>query len=72
MRTRTVTAHQHDTLDALIWRHLGHTRDVVERVLELNPGLAGVGPILPHGHTVLIPQRVTTAAPAAPLIQLWT
>jgi len=71
MRTQPVTAHQHDTLDALVWRHLGQTRSVVERVMELNPGLANLGPILPHGHTVLIPQSVP-AAPASPLIHLWT
>jgi len=69
--TTPVTAHQHDTVDALCWRHLGSTQGVVERVLDLNPGLAALGPILPHGLTVHLPQHIP-AAPPAPLIHLWT
>ena len=41
-----VRTHQHDTLDALCWRHLGRTEGVVEAALELNPGLAAHGPVL--------------------------
>ena len=44
-----VYAHQGDTLDALVWRHLGRTAGLVEQALELNPGLCVHGPILPHG-----------------------
>jgi len=71
IRTQRVTAHQHDTVDALCWRRLGQTRGVVERVLELNPGLAALGPILPHGTPVNLP-LTAPAAPPAPLIHLWT
>jgi len=65
-RTRPVTTHQHDTVDALCWRHLGQTRSVVERVLELNPGLAAHGPHLPHGLTVHLPQTLPSAPPRLP------
>ncbi|OCJ24576.1 tail protein X [Serratia sp. 14-2641] len=44
-----VIALQGDTLDALCHRHYGRTEGVVEAVLLVNPGLAEVGVILPHG-----------------------
>lgn len=68
---RTVYAHQGETLDALLHRVLGATAGVTEQVLELNPGLAERGPILPEGTAVQIPdappktRRIET-------IQLWT
>jgi len=65
-----VTTHQHDTVDALCWRHLGTTAGIVEHVLDLNPGLAAHGPILPHGLTVHLPQNASPARPS-PLIHLW-
>jgi len=71
MPTTPVTTYQHDSVDALCWRHLGTTSNVVERVLELNPDLAAHGPILPHGLTVHLPQTFPTA-PLTPLIHLWT
>jgi len=70
MPATPVTTHQHDSVDALCWRHLGATAGLVEHVLDLNPGLAAYGPVLPHGLTVLIPQAVP-APTAAPLIHLW-
>lgn len=63
------TAMAGETLDALLWRTIGTI--AVEPVLAANPGLAEVGPILPEGRAVLIPD--TAAAPTAtvPLVQLW-
>ncbi|BBE51132.1 tail protein [Ferriphaselus amnicola] len=55
-----VIALQGDTLDALCWRHLGTTAGVTEQALELNPGLAAHGPILPMGLTVTLPDQVQT------------
>jgi phage tail protein X len=68
---RTVYAHQSDTLDALCWRELGATTGVVETVYELNRGLAALGPILPHGTPVVLPDRSTITPPTLPTIQLW-
>lgn len=67
-----VYARQGDTLDALCWRHLGRTAGLVERALELNPGLCEHGPVLPHGTAVDLPEITTTATAAnRPLVQLW-
>lgn len=64
-----VRAHQGDTLDNLCYRHLGNSAQV-EAALELNPGLAALGPVIPNGHLVTLPED--TAAPATKkLIQLW-
>ncbi|OZI23030.1 phage tail protein [Bordetella genomosp. 9] len=67
MKVRT---QQHDTVDALCWRNLHQTRDVVEQTLELNPGLADLGPVLPHGLLVELPQVATAPAPQ-PTTKLW-
>lgn len=53
---RTVTARQGDTIDALCWRVLGTTAGgLVEAGLDLNPGLAVLGPVLPEGAPVILP-----------------
>jgi phage tail protein X len=65
-----VIAHQGDTVDALCQRHLGATATVTEQVLEMNPGLAALGAILPMGTRVELPDQ----APARnnnTHIQLW-
>lgn len=64
-----VQAQQGDTVDSLCWRHLGSTA-AVEQVLDMNPGLAALGPVLPIGTPVDLPDQ----APATEnknLIQLW-
>jgi phage tail protein X len=66
-----VRARQGDTVDSLCWRELGATRGVVEAVLELNRGLADLGPILPEGTVVTLPPRQTVATPVIPLLSLW-
>lgn len=65
-----VIAHQGDTLDALCWRHYGRTAGVVEAVLEANPGLADLGPILPHGQRVVLPEQAPQPQ-RQDLINLW-
>lgn len=49
-----VYAHQDDSLDALCYRYYGRTQGVVETVMQSNPGLADLGPILPHGTAVTL------------------
>ena len=67
--TTTVRAREHDTLDALAWRHLGRTAGVVEATLQATPGLAARAVDLGAGEPVTL-----VAAPPrpAPLIQLWS
>lgn len=65
-----VIASQGDTVDAICWRYYGRTAGVTELVLEANPGLADLGPILPHGTQVTLPD----AAPQAEqrqVLNLW-
>ncbi|CNF41064.1 WPhiphage-related tail protein [Yersinia rohdei] len=64
-----IRAQQYDTLDVLCWRYYGRTEGVTEAVLAANPGLADIGPVLPHGYPVVMPE-VTTAATTQTL-QLW-
>ncbi|CCG88505.1 tail protein X [Erwinia piriflorinigrans] len=66
-----VQAHQHDTVDALCWRHYGRTAGVTALVLQANPGLAGHGPFLPHGLEVELPETAAAAATTAQSVRLW-
>lgn len=66
----TSRTHQGDTVDALCWRHFGRTAGLVELVYELNPGLADLGPVLPSGLAVTLPEK-PAHKPNAPLLQLW-
>lgn len=64
-----ILAQQHDTLDAMCWRYYGRTEGVTEKVLAANPGLADIGPILPHGYPVEMPE--VSAATTTQNLQLW-
>ncbi len=66
----TVIANQGDTVDAICWRYYGRTAGVTEAVLDANPGLADLGPVIPHGTAVTLPD----AAPQAEqrqVVSLW-
>lgn len=65
-----VYAEQGDTVDALCWRHYGRTRGLVEVVMEMNPGLAELGPVLPHGYAVDLPEAPNDQ-PTTQTIHLW-
>lgn len=70
---RQVTAQPDETIDALCWRALGRS-EPVEAVYAANPGLAALGPRLPAGTSVIIPDTATAATPAAvrDIVQLWS
>lgn len=66
----SVIANQGDTVDAICWRYYGRTAGVTEAVLDANPGLADLGPVIPHGTAVTLPD----AAPQAEqrqVVKLW-
>jgi len=63
-----VFTNQDDTVDHLCWRVYGST-DMVERVLDANPGLAEKGPILPMGVRVTMPPKPEN--PTRKQINLW-
>ena len=47
---------QGDTVDYIAWKYYGTTsRQVVERLLNENQGLADMGPVLPMGTPVHLP-----------------
>lgn len=62
-------ARQGETLDALCFRTLGQTAGVVEKALDLNPGLAEIGTILVHGTLVELPDIIEQ--PKKLMLQLW-
>ena len=66
-----VQAMQGDSLDQLCQRHLGRTAGVTEAALATNPGIAALGPILPIGTTVDLPDTTTTGAATDSIVQLW-
>lgn len=66
----SVIANQGDIVDAICWRYYGRTAGVTEAVLDANPGLADLGPVIPHGTAVTLPD----AAPQAEqrqVVNLW-
>ncbi|MGL6118512.1 tail protein X [Plesiomonas sp.] len=64
-----VRAMQYDTVDALCWRYYGRTQGMTEHVLAANPKLAEVGPFLPHGMEIELPDMIS--APTTQTVQLW-
>lgn len=68
---RTVRTRQGDTADALCYRVFGRTAGITEQVLELNPGLAGLGPVLPQGTAVVLPDRARPPQRTG-TVQLWS
>ncbi|MDZ5457010.1 tail protein X [Azohydromonas lata] len=67
-----VIAQQGDTVDALCQRYLGTTSGgVVESTLELNRGLASLGPVLPEGTPVTLATPSTTTPTTSRTVSLW-
>ncbi|VVD78569.1 tail protein X [Pandoraea fibrosis] len=64
-----VRAMQGDTIDAICWRYFGRTQGVVEATLAANQGLADLGPILPHGYVIDLPDQ--PSRPEKKTVQLW-
>lgn len=65
----TVISNQDDTVDLICYRHYGYTRGVVEQVLIKNPGLAAMGPELPQGTKILLPDL--REQPSTNVVNLW-
>lgn len=59
---------QGDMLDAICRAELGAEAHVPV-VLDLNPGLAGLGPVYPAGLLITLPDRI--AAPRVTQVRLW-
>ncbi len=61
-----------DTVDQAIWRERGLGADDIASVLDLNPGLAARGPVLPARVEILVPPPADRAPPRLELVQLWS
>ena len=49
---------QGDTVDLIAFNRFGGSSGPTESILDVNPGLAALGPILPEGLTIRIPVPV--------------
>lgn len=63
---------QGETVDALCLRVLGRTAGVTEAVLAANPGLADLGPVLPMGQLVQLPDVAVVTQTETATVQLWS
>lgn len=69
--TATYQTKDGDVLDDVVNRYYGDTKNgIVEMVLEANSGLADLGPILPAGVSISLPDRPVTATDS--LVRLWS
>ncbi|WP_442907350.1 tail protein X [Kaistia sp. MMO-174] len=57
------------TVDLVCHRHYGRTRGTTERVLNENPGLAALGPFIPLGTHIWLPE--ITSTPTKTTRSLW-
>lgn len=67
-----VRSQQGDTVDAICYRVYGRTAGLTEDVYAANHGLADLGPILPAGTLVHLPDPADATHPHTDMIQLWT
>lgn len=66
----TYITREGDTMDFIAWKHYGATTNrVVEKVLDANRGLADLGPILPAGLRIELPDVETPAKSQG--VRLW-
>jgi len=64
-----VRSRQGDTVDAICWRIYGRTAGITEQVLAANKGLAELGPVLPIGTVITMPEQIAPAEKT--MINLW-
>ncbi|MCH2486560.1 MAG: tail protein X [Erythrobacter sp.] len=65
------TALAGETVDAICWRVLGRTAGVTEQVYRLNRELAHLGPELPGGTEIVLPDIVQAAPIERATVKLW-
>lgn len=58
-----------DVVDAIAWKVYGRDGMAVA-IYEANPGLADLGPVLPAGLLIALPDA-PVVPPAAPAVRLW-
>jgi phage tail protein X len=59
-------------LDLILWRrYQRNTKDLLERTLDLNPGLADLGVFIPDGTRVMLPIDKPKTQTVLKLVKLW-
>lgn len=67
-----LVARSGDKLDLMLWRDAGLGPGELTRVLDANPGLADLGPLLSLGTVIIVPATANASATRVrPLVQLW-
>lgn len=61
-----------DVLDAICDRHYGAGNYRVEDVSEANRNLASIGPVLPSGIVIELPELAEIAAAPTDIVRLWS
>lgn len=60
-----------DVVDQIAWRQYGRVdADILRAVLEANPGLADMGPVLPAGVSITLPD-IQSPASTKKAVALW-
>lgn len=67
-----ITTQQNDSVDEICWRILGRSAGVTEQVYNINIGLAAMGPLLPEGIIITLPDSSAAAPIRREIIQLWS
>lgn len=67
--SRRMLTREGDTVDQLALEAYGRTGETTEALLDANPDLAGLGPLLPAGLTITAPELA--AEPALKRVRLW-
>lgn len=59
------------TVDRIVWEVLqDHAPELVQETLRLNPGLAGIGLIVPTGSVLTLPDP-PASTPSRTVVRLW-
>lgn len=61
---------QNEMIDTICRRSYGDESGYVETVLDVNPGLAALGPVLPIMTKIVLPD-LPRAAPERKIVSLW-
>lgn len=73
MTETVVVAGEGITLDLLLWRRWGDAgASLLSAALDLNRGLASLGPVLPAGTAVVLPEAPTKTATVTVAVDLFS
>jgi len=64
-------ARQGDTADIICARYLGEWSGATEKLIDMNHGLADLGPVLPEGTPVRLPSPTNTTLTTDTSVKLW-